>query len=196
MVSTMRGICALTPFNLGTRGIETMGMNQSFRLLLIAVMVSVLFGCEAETYTEMKSGDFDNAYTEEPLSDRSRRYANALDTSNHMVEKIRDGDYKDLYDNYLTDYAKSAISSGQFAKNLQDMKTVQGQLKEYKPSQWWFLAKISKGRPVLISNKLVMHEKQMVLYQFVFFDDGKYEKVVGLNFKVSLDGKPIRDGNL
>ena len=167
-----------------------------YNLILLAVTVATLFGCGKDNFTEMRSGNTDNAYIDEPLNNQSKHYAKALEISNQLVEKIRDGKYGDIYDSYLTEYARNAISSEQFAKNLQDMKKARGPQKEFKPSQWWFIAKNSRGRPVLISNKLVMHESGMVMYQFVFFDNNKYEKIVGLNFKVSLDKKPITDGNL
>lgn len=71
------------------------------KLVILAVLLISLLGCEVNSVYGNRSGTVDNDYIEEPLSESSIKYKKALDVSNSVIDLIISADYKSIEMNYV-----------------------------------------------------------------------------------------------
>ena len=146
----------------------------------LVILISVfLVGCESEYRISNNSSQGDNDYFEEPISDRSEKYSQALNVSNQFVERFVNGELEavhELMDPRLREKAP--------IETLQEMRETVvsnfGRMVEFKPMQWGF-ATHSSFENVVISVKIVIHEKSEAFYVLKFEDDGRYSRIIGFN---------------
>ena len=156
-----------------------MSLNRSIVPAFAIVLAALLSACETDYYVSNNSSQGDNDYFEEPISERSEKYAPALELSNQFIEHFSTGDIeaiRQLMDPRLRELAP--------ADTLQTMhETVAshyGPVVEFKPMQWGF-ATHTKPDNVLVSVKIVIHANGEAFYVFKFEDDGEYDQIIAFN---------------
>jgi hypothetical protein len=148
------------------------------------VLLSILFflfSCDARMHISEQSGSADDDYVEEPLSNRSKKYENALNVSNDVLDKIISQDYDSIYDDIFDPQLKTELDKQEFLTLMTGIIEAFGNVKTYKKSQWGFFTGEENGQQLLYSKKIVECENSMVKFLFVFNNDGKYQKIVGLH---------------
>ncbi|MBK7644866.1 MAG: hypothetical protein IPJ19_17800 [Planctomycetes bacterium] len=56
-------------------------------------------------------------------------------------------------------------------------------MERFKPMQWGFTTTFTNGRALLVSCKIVEYDRGRVRFSFVFDDDGKYERLIGVQWQ-------------
>ena len=153
--------------------------NQSLSIFLFCCLMA----CNADVnVSEMRSGDIDNDYVEDPLLKAAKKYETALETSNQGLEYIIKGDLDFMYDEIFSETAKRNVSAEQFKVYLEENRIKFGEISEYKKMQWKFLPSYKEGvGDVLYSVKIVKQGNTFVNYVFSFIDNGEYKKISGLH---------------
>ena len=156
------------------------------RLIASIMSVALLLsssGCDSEVVIANRSGTVNDDYVEEPISERSRKYENALLVSNAVLDKVRGAEYQTIYRELFDPRLKSILDEPKFSGMMKQIETHFGPIKRYKPMQWGFVPRKEGGENLVYSVKIVEHEKGMMRYLFVFADDGKYQKLLGFHAK-------------
>ncbi len=148
--------------------------------IFLVILVMIITGCDASLVTGNRSGSVDDDYIEEPIGQFSLQYENALATSNEIVDLLIQKNYKKIHTEYVHQEAKDILSEDVLADLQAKLSSKVGEIKKYKKMQWGFLPATEKGKKLLVSFKIVEHDKLMFNYAFVFEDDGKYKRIVGL----------------
>ena len=156
-----------------------MTKNQSYILVLLVLIIFV--GCEIHGSIGGSSGTVDDDYVEEPISKAFIKYEKALRTSNNLVEKIIRSEYSDIYENFVKEGMKSQLNEAIIIKACSETVGAMGPILGYKIGQWGFFPINKDGKDYLISNKIIEHKKGLLNYSFMFEDNGKYEKIVGIS---------------
>ena len=144
-------------------------------------ILALLWSCGGKftSFSTHRSGPISDDYVEEPLSDKATRYAHALEVSNAILQKLQTHDSHAVYVERVDSLMKSDVPEATFAGWIKTIDERFGALKSFKPMQWGFKVWSENGRDLVISTKLVEHERGMVRYHFLFADDGKYETLIG-----------------
>lgn len=146
-------------------------------------LLALVHGCDSGVVIANRSGTVKDDYVEEPISDRSKRYENALQVSNVLLNKLRSAEYHAIYLDFFDSRLKAILDEPKFIAMMKQVEADFGPIKRYKPMQWGFVPRKENGENILYSVKIVEHEKRMMKYFFVFADDGKYQKLIGFHAK-------------
>ena len=147
----------------------------------------MLVACEADVNINARSGSIENDYIEEPLIKLVSRFENALTTSNYFVDGVKSNNIDSLYQNLLSKKLRAKVSQEEFESLITELKATRGEIIQYKKMQWSFI-KLNgegdlEGKNLIASVKIVKHEKETMKYLIAFEDDGKFNKIVLVNFK-------------
>jgi hypothetical protein len=148
--------------------------------VLLASAVSLVPGCDIQTTVSARSGTLKDDYVEEPLAENTRKYAAALDTSNKLLELFSEENYETLYDDYGTNEFKASTSRQQLEAFHSGITEKLGPITGYKPMQWDFESSQVVEKPVIVSTKIVQHQKGKLKYRFVFKEGSAFKKVITL----------------
>ena len=167
-----------------------------FKILQVAALLGLsiaLNACEVKFDANIRSGTIDDDYVAEPLSDMSRKYEHALQTSNAFINRMKSGDQDSIYENLFSSDLRNIVSQQDFQKVIRQIHNEKGKIVRYKEMQWGFISGKEEGRNFIGSVKIVEHEKGMMKYLIVFDDDNKFDEIVGFRFKerdgVSIPGQ-------
>jgi hypothetical protein len=153
------------------------------RNVCIAVLGGILFlGCGVNVTsisTARRSGSVKDDFVAEPLVSDVKRYEHALEVSNQFLDALKARDFV-ACSRHLGPPLDVQIGATQLAAMADMADTNFGGWKEHKPLQWGFTSAPLDGAQFLYSTKIVEHERGRVRYRFVFHDDGKYERIVGI----------------
>jgi hypothetical protein len=156
------------------------------RIVASAISVALLLvgsGCDGEVVIANRSGTVKDDYLEEPISERSKKYENALLVSNAVLDKVRSGEYETIYKEFFDPRLRSILDEPKFTAMMKQIEAHFGPMTRYKPMQWGFVPRKEAGEKLLYSVKIVEHEKGAMRCLFVFADDGKYQRVLGFYAK-------------
>ena len=73
-------------------------MGTIYKFCLVMIAITVLSACEPNLSISNRSGTLDEDNVEEPLSGLSKKYENALNVSNAIIDKIILNDHGSIYD--------------------------------------------------------------------------------------------------
>lgn len=150
-------------------------------ILLILILVA-LSSCDISTEYSRRSGDLENDYVEEPLSEAVVKYAETVETANLFIEAIKNADYLNAYQ--LCDKnIQNQLSESEFAKLLTKDEAVIGKINEFKKNQWSFDFETKDKVAWVNLTKIVKHEKLAMHYTFIFVEGGNYSKILGFSFR-------------
>ncbi len=161
-------------------------------VLAVALIFVAIFGCELDVRTTDNAGINGRDYSEEPISEKSKKYSMALETSNRFIEFLAGGrtaDARSLLDLRLgKEVSETQLHSmyDQVVKNF-------GPYLEHKPMQWGFTTD-SELKGIVISTKIVIHRDSEVFYIFNFEADGSYRRIVSFNITPRSANESIADG--
>jgi hypothetical protein len=151
-------------------------------LALSLLLCASSIGCNVHFDVSHRSGSVDDDYVGEPLTDDVRKYEHALEVSNDFLRRFR----KDEYEAIDAELCSREFHELCGAEGLADIgakaKEHYGTMLRYKPQQWGFASSTRDGRRLLCSTKIIECERTKVRCNFVFADDGKYEKLLGVHF--------------
>jgi hypothetical protein len=142
---------------------------------------ALIVGCGVQVSVGERSGTVGDDNVEDPLTRTAQKYEHALLVSNSTLDKLRARDYHAIYQEVFDAPMKADMDEAGVAAMDQDIAKHFGSMKGYKPLQWSFAPAVEGGQAILYSSKIVEYERGMVRFTFVFKDDGKYEKLVGLH---------------
>lgn len=149
----------------------------AFLLSWIVAMVASCGG-SMQVSSAHRSGTVGDDYVEEPLSAKAMRYEHALEVSNAILERLQARDIHAVYVERVDPLMKADVPEATFEGLFQTIEGRFGAQKSFKPMQWGFKVWSQGGKDLVISTKLVEHERGMVRYHFLFADDGKYEMLL------------------
>lgn len=164
--------------------------NLNLNLTLLVIVLVLLIGCELQLNTGNRSGTIDDDYIAEPIGKYSIKYTNALKTSNTVINHLIENEYETIYNDFIHDEMKHILTIESLKNINTQIITAVGPFKNYKKMQWGFVPANENGRDLLFSIKIIEHEKNSLNYSFVFNNDGKYEKLVGLQIKERKGARP------
>jgi hypothetical protein len=147
-------------------------------------LLALVAGCDGGVVIANRSGTVNDDYVEEPISNRSKRYENALLVSNAVIDKLRSAEYHAIHQEFFDPQFQATLDEPKFIAMMKQVELHLGPIKRYKPMQWGFVPRQEAGKNILYSTKIVEHEKGMMNYFFVFTDDGKYQKLAGIHARV------------
>jgi predicted DNA binding CopG/RHH family protein len=163
-----------------------------FKNLISLILLTILLvGCDASIKIDNRSGTTDDDNIEEPLSRLSLKYKNALETSNAIIELIKDKKFEKVASDYFSNDAKINLRVEDLKKSFTQTTSAVGSIKRYKQMQWGFLSKPIEKQSYIYSIKIVEHEKASLNYYFVFVKDSTYTKIVGLSVKIRKRVRPV-----
>ncbi len=113
-----------------------------------------------------------------------------MEVSNSILDLLVENKADQITPKFVEDSMKKSISPEAIQNINAQLKKIAGPIKVYKKMQWGFGPKKVNGKDLLYSIKIVEHEKKTFNYFFVFFDDGKYEKIVGIYTKEKTGTRP------
>ena len=149
---------------------------------LALVPISFLFtACEANLNFANNSSQGDNDYFEEPISEGSREYAPALETSNTFIELFASGQLEESRE-LLDPRLSSIVSDEEFESLHQQLLDMAGPMTEYKPGQWGFGTN-SRQPGVLVSLKITIHERGRIFWILKFEEGGTYDRLIGFKWR-------------
>jgi len=140
--------------------------------------------------TVNRSGTVQDDYVEEPISARSKQYAPALDTSNALIERLKAGEQRAVYQEDLSEELRGSCSEAQWIELWSKAELHAGKIVGYKPMQWSFTSSREQGRALLASSKVVECERGMIDVIFTFPDDGAYEQPLGVRWRTRSQPAP------
>ncbi|MCK0152929.1 DUF3887 domain-containing protein [Alcanivorax sp. S6407] len=158
-------------------------MSNKISLLVLLFILSLIAACDVSINAANRSGDIEDDYVAEPLSSMSKKYANALEVSNQLVEYMKAGDPESVYTELLSDSLKKTLSEQVWKDQVSQLTYAKGEIINYKKMQWGFVPFEQDGSDFIASIKIVEHEAGMMKYSVVFNDDGVFDKVVGFHLK-------------
>ena len=152
-------------------------------LALLAALVLSAPGCEIRFDSSHRSGPLNDDYVGEPLTDGVKQYEHALDVCNDFVRRLKKGEFEAIEADLCAPSLREALGTGKLAALDRDLVAHHGAMKTYKPLQWGFASRVEAGRKLLYSVKIVEYERGKIRFTFVFDDDGKYEKRIGIHWR-------------
>lgn len=150
---------------------------------ILFILIFIITGCDFKLKAGIRSGTLDDDYIEEPVSKLASQFKNALTTSNSILEKITQNDFLHIQKNYIHKDAKKIITAKAIQGLIIQAKKSAGSIISYKKMQWGFVPVTENKNIFLLSFKIVEHKKGKLNYKFVFKNDGKYKKIIGLYIK-------------
>ena len=154
-------------------------MKYIFNILLLLSTLLTLSGCDTGLNAGNRSGNIDDDYVEEPLSNFSSKYENALLTSNQVLEMLKNKEYENIHNKYVHKSMKNTLTANAFESMQNQVSDMVGAIKTFKPMQWGFLTAEEAGKDILFSFKVIEHDKTTLNYAFVFENDKQYKKIIG-----------------
>jgi len=154
--------------------------------IILLVLLLLLSGC-VSFHTINRSGTDLEAYIEEPLSERSKKYEGALQKSNEAMRLLSLGKHDELYNNLLSSRAKPFTKASELKAMLEYIDGKYGKFIEFKPMQWWFFEEEIKETKLLSSIKLAKYEKGLLAFKFGFASDGEYKELLGISLRGKVD---------
>jgi hypothetical protein len=165
-------------------------MTRSSFLLTVGLIAPVLIaGCELSVDGTNNSSLGDNDYYEEPISERSEKYATALDISNKFIEFLVDGQLTNAH-GLFDSRRQEVLSIEDFEKTYREILSDFGPFVEYKPMQWGFSTNL-KLENIVVSIKIVGHEKSETFYVLNFEDNGIYDRIIGFSITARSEGERV-----
>lgn len=156
---------------------------------LVFIPLLVMSGCEGSIHGTNYSSQGGNDYFEEPISESSRKFSAALETSNQFIESLSEGRFADAHS--LMDTRLQKILSEDDLQSLHAQVLEKfGLFVEYKPMQWGFSTN-SKLEDIVVSIKIVVHENSETYYVLNFEDNGIYDRIVAFNILPRSDGDTV-----
>jgi len=149
-------------------------------LALLAALALLSPGCEFHIDSSHRSGPVNDDYVGEPLTEGVKQYEHALDVCNDFVRRLKKGEFEAIEEDLCAPELRKALGADGLAPLDKDAVAHFGAMKSYKPLQWGFASRVETGRKVLYSVKIVEYEHGKIRFTFIFADDGKYEKVIGI----------------
>jgi hypothetical protein len=151
-------------------------------LLLTVTALSACRPAVGLTVTN-RSGTVTDDYVEEPLSERSKALAPALETSNAIVDALREGDRHAMYTDMFSPEFQAVVPEAKWNDMCWVIDHGYGKIVRYKPMQWGFVSRRFEGRPFVDSIKIVECEKATIEVIATFIDDGVYAKPCAFTFR-------------
>ncbi len=132
-------------------------------------------------YRTYASGSADEPYQESPLGENVQEYAPLLELSNALVQQVINGDYGKMYDQHFSPRLKEEMSREWLVGRLSELTAFAGPARKYKPKQWRFSLRKHQGRRILLSTKIVEHQRTKIVYQLTVFPKD-LKRIVGFQF--------------
>lgn len=159
------------------------------KTLLTALMaLCLLTACDLNQSSELRSGSKEDAYVDEPLAAEVMQYKTYHEKSNAYVGLLTQKNYGAIYEE-LAPTIQPTVTPDAIKGIYDDILKTYGAPLEQKQMQWWFITGQEKGIPIVLSRKLVKHEKGMLAYDFTFSPEDKDMKLVGFYIRSSKDQK-------
>ncbi len=155
------------------------------RSLFPAVAGLVLVACGMQLTNVSiahRSGPLKDDCAEEPLVPAVKKYEHALEVSNALLDALKARDFAGLRARCLG-APLDVLPDAEWVKRLDATTGDLGAWKEHKALQWNFATARQGETQLLYSVKIVEHERGRARYRLVFVDDGKYERVVGVQYR-------------
>jgi hypothetical protein len=130
-----------------------------------------------------RSGTIDNDDIDEPLNAEVSKYSGILAISNEIMDLIFDSKYKEIHANYFDDELKNLFPINSLISFHEEIKNKFGKLVSYKKQQWYFVLFKEDGKDILLSVKIVHHEKAIIYYRFAFHINN-LEKIGGFQIQI------------
>lgn len=158
----------------------------------VPLLLAALMACQPSVATTFsnRSGTVSDDDVEEPISERSKSFAPALETSNAILEKLREGDRQVIYRDLLSPEFKAITTEEQWTAFCSAMDRDCGKLVRFKPMQWNFQRGPLQGKTCVLSTKIVEFEKRTIEIVFTFVDDGAYAKPWSLSTRARTKPAP------
>lgn len=147
---------------------------------LLLALAPLCGGCSDKLPMDHRSGPAADDNVEEPLAEDVKPYENALRVANSVLELVKAGDTKSVYEQYLDPRQQQKATAEQFAGFLKAPTKQYGPMLQFKPMQWGFAHRKGDGMKLLYVTKIVEHANGLLAYHFQFEDDGKYAKLTGV----------------
>jgi hypothetical protein len=161
----------------------------SLRFLLTSLLALLLLSaCDLNTNTEIRSGTKEDAYVDEPLSEDALQYQIYHAKSNAYVGLLSQKNYSAIYEE-LSPSIQPTVTPDAIKGIYDQIITTFGAPLETKQMQWWFIRTTEKNIPIILSRKLVKHEKGLLAYDFTFAADDKDMKLVGFYIRENKENK-------
>jgi len=160
--------------------------------LSITVILALISGCDVGVYGTHNSSQGDNDYFEEPISGSSKKYAPALETSNRFIESFAGGQLETALE-ILDPRLQEAISVEGFEEMHQKILDDFGPMVEFKPMQWGF-SRNSQLENIVVSVKIVIHDKGQTFYILNFADDDSYQRIIGFKIVPRVNNERVMQG--
>ncbi|MBS9777356.1 MAG: hypothetical protein KGV50_01205 [Gammaproteobacteria bacterium] len=151
-------------------------------LLAMLLSTSIISGCDnvIDSFeSSSRSGTVANDDVEAPLSDKAKKYENALVISNKFMELWINKDFKTIHSSLIDPEVQEQLSEVKLADIYSNVEKTYGKLESYKVGQWAFEPKKAKKQHFLFSIKVVTHKNKKLNYLFEFVLDGEYKKLAG-----------------
>ena len=161
----------------------------NIKTIIIILLIFFLFvpsGCDFKVKPAnsfVRSGTVQEDDVEEPLSDDEKQYEKALTTSNEIIDAFINDNLSDFYNKYTSVILQNKIHEDDFSKIYASVIEKTGPINSYKKMQWWFEQGEDHGTKIIISKKIVHHEKQVLFYNIVF-KHGEYDQIIGIHFQI------------
>ena len=150
--------------------------------ILLFLAISLLLGCDKviDSFKEsLRSGSIAYDDVEAPLSEKAKKYKNALNLSNDFLRLWQKKDFEKIYQTMIDPEVKDLLRVEKLADIYKNVNNTYGDFVGYKPSQWAFEPKKAKKQYFLFSIKRITHKKRKLNYIFQFVLDGEYKKLAG-----------------
>lgn len=141
-------------------------MNKLVIILFVTLFFNSYVYSNNNKIILIRSGTFENPYIEEELDSVSEVYREYLNTSNDIIDKLKNNEYQLVYYSFFSEDLKSVIPLESFVGLITNLNKEYGIIINYKPMQWSF--EIDEANGVLICSKIVEHEKGKLVYIFSF----------------------------
>ena len=160
-----------------------------FFVFILFGFLTLISECKFNFNTAVRSGEINNDDVGEPIPFFAKKFEPALNTSNAILENLKTNNINTVFNNYVHPDYKDIMSIQILTNLIDSVKKPVGAIKSYKTDQWGFIPQKEGDKDLLYSVKIVQHEKQTLHYFFVFLNDSKYDKIIGLHIK---DRKGVR----
>jgi hypothetical protein len=152
-------------------------------LALASLLLLSSAGCEVRFDAAHRSGTVSDDYVGEPLTKDVKKYEHALEVCNEFVRRLKKGEYDSIHAELCAESFQKAVGEHGIETIDRDAVACAGAMKSYKPLQWGFATRVELDRKFLYSVKIVEYERRKIRFTFVFDDDGKYDKLVGVHMR-------------
>jgi len=157
---------------------------QSIRTFSFVLVTAIILGsCSVEINTANRSGTVSDDYIEEPISEKSKKYSAALESSNKLIELIKKKEFQKIHGSFVDDSMKSVLTEQVLENSYTEAVNAMGDIVEYKQNQWGFVPTKNDDLEYVTSYKIVFHEKGRLDYSFSFKLEGDQSKIFRIALK-------------